>query len=114
MANISDLTIVNSNTAEASRFEAGTEVTLCSPDFCDSKNLSVLKRTIFPGRKFDVRAGADYQLLYVMGSPNKAVIRFNNQVHDAEEGAGVLLVPSESAQFEASSSNLELLHMIVL
>ncbi len=113
MAKISDLTIVNSNTAEARRIEPGAEVTLCSPDFCGSKNLSVYKRTISPGRKFDLQAGKDYHLVYVMATPAKGVIRFKNHTHDAEEGAGVLLAPSESAQFEAASANLELLHMVV-
>ena len=113
MAGISDLTIVDSNTAEARRVESGTEATLCGPDFCGSKNLTVYKRTIFSGRKFDVQAANDCHLLYVMAAATKGVIRFNNQVHDAEEGAGVLLGPSESVGFEASNSNLELLHMVV-
>ena len=113
MASISDLTIVNSNTAEARRVESGTEVTLCSPGYCGSRNLTVYKRTIFAGRRLDVPAANDYHLVYVIASPTKGIIRFNNQLHDAEEGAGVLLGPSESARFEAPGSNLELLHMIV-
>jgi len=112
MPKISDLTIVNSNTAEARRVESGTEVILCGPDFCGSKNLTVYKRTVFPGRKLDVQAGSDYHLMYVIGTAANGVIRFKNQTHEADEGAGVLIAPSESAQFEASSSNLELLHMI--
>src|SRR5206468_3948759 len=86
MPSIKDLTIVNSNTAEARPVESGTEVTLCSPDFCGSKNLSVYKRTIFPGRKFDVQAGNDYNLIYVIAAPIKGIIRFKNEVHDPEEG----------------------------
>src|SRR2546422_9217216 len=113
MPSISDLTIINSNTAEARRVESGTEVTLCSPGFCGSKNLTVYKRTIFAGRRLDVLAANEYHLVYVIATPTKGIIRFNNQLHDAEEGAGVLLGPSESARFEASGSNLELLHMIV-
>ncbi len=112
MAKISDLTIVNSNTAEARRVESGTEATLCSPALCGSENLTVYKRTVFPGRQFDIKAGNDYHLVYVM-SPNKGVIHFKNQAHEAEEGAGVLLNPSESARFEAAGSNLDLLHMVV-
>jgi mannose-6-phosphate isomerase-like protein (cupin superfamily) len=112
MPRIKDLTIVNSNTAEARRVESGTEATLCSPDFCGSKNLSVYKRTIFPGRKFDVQAGNDYHLIYVIAAPGKGTIRFKNEVQDAEEGAGVFVGPSESVVFEASGSNLELLHMV--
>src|SRR5438132_12079296 len=102
MASISDLTIVNSNTAEARRVESGTETTLCSPDFCGSKDLSVYKRTISAGRKFEVQAGNDYHLVYVIAAPAKAGIRCNNQVHDAEDGAGVLVGPSESRRFEGS------------
>src|SRR5262249_33680243 len=113
MASISDLTIINSNTAEARRVESGTEVTLCSSGYCGSRNLTVYKRTIFASRTLDVPAANDYHLVYVIASPAKGIIRFNKQLHDAEEGAGVLLGPSESARFEASGSNLELLHMIV-
>src|SRR2546425_8899326 len=113
MASISDITIVDSTTAEARRVESGTEVTLCSPGFCGSKNLTVYKRTIFAGRRLDVLAANEYHLVYVIATPTKGIIRFNNHLHDAEEGAGVLLGPSESARFEAPGSNLELLHMIV-
>jgi mannose-6-phosphate isomerase-like protein (cupin superfamily) len=113
MAKISDLTIINSNTAEARRVESGTEATLCSPALCDSKNLTVYKRTIFPGRQFTVNAGNDYHLLYVMGASPKSLVDFRNDARQLEEGAGMLLAPSETARFEASDSNLDLLHMVV-
>ena len=83
MASINDLTIVNSNTAEARRVESGTEVTLCSPDFCGSKNLSVYKRTIFPGRKFDVQAEA---------TRRESLVRAREQLERAEANiVGVVL-----------------------
>lgn len=113
MAKISDITIVNSNTAEARRVESGTETALCSPDLCGSKNLTVYKRTIFPGRQFSIQAGRDYHLVYVISTTTKGRVQFKNESHDAEEGAGVLLAPGEAARFEAGSTNLELLHMIV-
>ena len=112
MATIKDLSIVNSNTAESRPDASGTEATLCSPALCGSKNLTVYKRTILPGRQLDLQAGNDYHLVYVMRA-TKGAIQFANKTHEAEEGAGVLLKPSESARFEASGSNLELLHMVV-
>ena len=112
MAKISDLTIINSNTAESRRVESGTETTLCSPGLCGSKNLTVYKRTIFAGRQFNLQAVNDYHLVYVMRSSAKGFVHFKNETHDAEEGAGVLLGPSETARFQASESNLELLHMV--
>jgi mannose-6-phosphate isomerase-like protein (cupin superfamily) len=112
MAGIKDLSIVNSNTAEAKPAAHGMERTLCSPELCGSKNLSVYRRTIVQGKRFDIPAGADYHLVYVMNSPAKATVQFGGKTHDAEEGVGVLVCPAESAQFEASSGNLELLHMI--
>ena len=112
MPGITDLSIVNSNTAKTTPVESGTEATLCSPELCGSKNLTVYKRTISHGKKFDLQAGNNYHLVYVM-KPAKGSIRYKNETHDPEEGAGVLLLPSETAQFEASGSNMELLHMVV-
>jgi mannose-6-phosphate isomerase-like protein (cupin superfamily) len=112
MPGIKDLSIVNSNTAKATPVESGTEVILCSPELCGSKNLTVYKRTISQGKKFDLQAGSNYHLVYVM-NPARGSIRYKNETHEAEEGAGVLLNPSDSAQFDASGSNIELLHMVV-
>jgi mannose-6-phosphate isomerase-like protein (cupin superfamily) len=112
MAGIKDLSIVNSNTAEARAVESGTEATLCSPGLCNSKNLTVHKRTISAGKQLNLQAGDDYHLVYVMNTPSKGAVHFNNEAHQAEEGAGVLLIPGESARFETSGSDLELLHMI--
>ena len=64
------------------------------------------------GRQFDVQAGDDYHLVYVIEAPQEGIISFNGKSHAAEEGAGVLLAPGESARFEASGSKLELLHMV--
>jgi len=40
------------------------------------------------------------------------VIDFKNQRYEAEDGAGVLLAPGDSARFEALGSPLDLLHMV--
>ena len=113
MAQINDISIINSNTCESKPFESGTEKTLCSPELCGANNLTVYKRTIAQGRQFDLRAGNEYHLVYVMRTPIKGIVRFENGAHEAEEGAGVLLKPSETARFEASGSDMDLLHMVV-
>ena len=113
MPGINDLSIVNSNTCESRPFESGTEKTLCSPGLCGAPNLSVYRRTIAQGRQFDVKAGNDYHLVYLLRTPSKGVVHFENKAHEAEEGAGVLLSPSQTARFEAAGSDLELLHMVV-
>ncbi len=112
MATISDVSIINSNTAEAKSVESGLERTICSQGLCGSKTLTVYRRTVLEGRRFEPQGSDDYHLVYVMESPKEAVISFNGETHPAEEGAGVLLVPGESTQFEASGSDLELLHMV--
>jgi mannose-6-phosphate isomerase-like protein (cupin superfamily) len=112
MATISDVSIINSNTAEAKAVESGLERTICSASLCGSKNLTVYRRTIKAGHEFTVGAGDDYNLVYVMGGADDGRIHFDGEAHTAEEGAGVLLVPGESARFEATGSELELLHMV--
>jgi mannose-6-phosphate isomerase-like protein (cupin superfamily) len=112
MATISDVSIIDSNTAEAREVDSGLERTICSPELCNSKNLTVYRRTILTGRDFDIDAGDDYHLVYVMQGSDGGLVHFNGESHTAEDGAGVLLVPGESARFEARGSNLELLHMI--
>jgi len=113
MAKLSDISVINSNTCESRPFESGTEMTLCSPALCGSNNLTVYERTILDGRPFDVHAGNDYHLIYVMKARSKGIVHFKNKTHQVEEGAGVLLAPSESARFEASVSNMDLLQMVV-
>jgi hypothetical protein len=113
MASIKDISIVDSNKAKAKKVEHGLERTLCSPEICESKNLTVYKRTIEKGKQLELDAADDYQLVYVMNTPAKASVSFKGQKNTAEEGAGVLLAPGESARFEASGGDLELLHMVV-
>jgi len=113
MPSIQDLSIVNSNTAPAKKVEHGLERTLCSPELCDSKNLTVYKRTIANGKRFDLDAGNDYHLVYVMNTPAKGTVSYDGESHVAEEGAGVLLIPGDSASFDAAGGDLDLLHMIV-
>lgn len=113
MPSIKDISIVDSNTAKAKKVEHGLERTLCSPELCDSKNLTVYKRTIEKGKQLEIKSANDYQLVYVMNTPAKARVSYKGQANAAEEGAGVLLAPGESARFEASGGDLELLHMVV-
>jgi mannose-6-phosphate isomerase-like protein (cupin superfamily) len=112
MATISDVSIIDSNKAEAVPVESGLERTICSASLCGSKNLTVYRRTIQAGHKFDVDSGEDYHLLYVMEGADDGLVRFEGESHAADEGAGVLLVPGESAEVEATGSDIELLHMI--
>ena len=63
MPSIKDLTIVNSNTAAATKVDHGLLRTLCSPELCDSKNLTVYKRTIQKGKQFELQAGKDFHLV---------------------------------------------------
>lgn len=112
MATIRDVSIINSNTAEAKPVESGLERTICSPSVCGSKNLTVYRRTILEGRQLDLKAGKDYHLVYILETPAKGRVHFGGEAHAAEEGAGVLLTPGESARFEAAGSDLELLHMV--
>ena len=113
MATISDVSIINSNTAEARPVEAGFERTICGENLCGSKTLTVYRRTVLEGRRFTTQARDDYHLVYVMETSKKGLINFNNETHPTEEGAGVLLAPGELARFQASGSDLELLHMVV-
>ena len=101
MVTISDVSIINSNTAEAKPVEAGFERTICGENLCGSKTLTVYRRTVLEGRRFTTQARDDYHLVYVMETSKKGLINFNNETHPTEEGAGVLLAPGELARFEA-------------
>ena len=113
MASIQDISIIDSNLAEATAVSSGLRRKLCSPDICGSKTLTVYRRTVLAGRQFDIQAGDFYHVLYVMRTPVGGIVRYDGKAYDAEEGAGVLLAPDESVRFEASVSNMELLHMVV-
>ena len=112
MPTISDVSIIDSNTAEAKKVKSGLERVICSESLCGAKNLTVYRRTISKGRQFPVDAGKDYHLIYVMQGSADGVVSFNKKTHAAEKGAGVLLAPGESARFDAVKSDLELLHMV--
>ena len=112
MATMSDVSIVNWNNTDAKPVPCELERTICSQGLCGSKTLTVYKRTVLEGRQFNVQAGDDYHLVYVIEAPKAGIISFNGKSHAAEEGAGVLLAPGQSARFEASGSKLELLHMV--
>jgi mannose-6-phosphate isomerase-like protein (cupin superfamily) len=113
MASIQDISIADSTTAKARSVASGLERTLCGPDFCNSRTLTVYRRTILAGKTLELDAGNDYHVVYVMDTPAKGTIHYKDATHTAEEGAGVLLVPGESARFEVSGSNMDLLHMVV-
>ena len=84
----------------------------CNKSLCGSKTLDVYHRTVTKGRTFEVQSGKDYHLVYVIEAPNGGAVTFNGKSNKAEPGAGVLLVPGETARFEASGADLELLHMV--
>lgn len=112
MASIDDLFIIDSTTAKAETVPYGLVRTLCSPELCGSKTLTVYRRTIQPNQKLSVEAGNDYHLVYVI-SATEGSIHIKGQTHGAEDGAGALLVPGESAEFEAAGSSIDVLHMVV-
>jgi len=113
MPTIKDISIVDSNTAPATPVTAGVQRTLCSPELCGSKTLTVYRRTVSAGSRLNFQAGDNYHVLYIMSPPEKGTVRFGGEGHDAEEGAGVLLAPGESVEFEVAGSDMDLLHMIV-
>lgn len=112
MPTIDDVSIINSNTAEAKTVDTGLERTICDEALCGSKTLDVYRRTVSDGQTYRPGGDDDYHLIYVMEAPAGGVISFNGATHAAIEGAGALLVPGETASFGASGSDLELLHMV--
>jgi quercetin dioxygenase-like cupin family protein len=112
MATIKDVSIFNWNKVEAKPVESGLERTICSKSLCGSRTLDVYHRTVSKGRRLEVKAGTDFHLVYVIEAPSAGAITFNGQSRPAGAGAGVLLVPGESAQVEASGGDLQLLHMV--
>ena len=96
MVTISDVSIINSNTAEAKPVEAGFKKTICGKSLCGSKTLTVYRRTVIEGRRFETQARDDYHLVYVMEASKEGLISFNNETHPTEEGAGVLRAVEES------------------
>ena len=112
MPTIKDISIIDSNKAAAKQVASGLEREICSEKVCNSKNLTVYRRTIQQGKRFEVDADDDYHLIYVMRGAPGAKLHFQGKAHDAVEGAGVLVTPDESVRFEATGTDLELLHMI--
>jgi mannose-6-phosphate isomerase-like protein (cupin superfamily) len=112
MPNIKDVSIINWNKTEAKPVASGLERTICSKALCGSKYLDVHHRTVTQGCKLEVQAGDNYHLIYVIEAPKEGKITFNGKSHAAEAGAGVLLVPGESASVETTGSNIDLLHMV--
>ena len=112
MASIKDIWIIDSNTADATTVASGLERVLCSPSLCGSKTLTVYRRTVLADRQFDLQAGEDFHVVYIIDEPANGVVHYKGEAHDAEEGAGVLLAPGESAQFEVSGSSMDLLQMV--
>lgn len=113
MASIQDIHIIDSNTAKPDSVPSGVRRKLCSPGICGSQTLTVYRRTVLPGREFDVQAGDFYHVVYVMNDPVSCFVDYGGETHRAGQGAGVLLAPHEPALFEASGTSVELLHMVV-
>ena len=113
MASIQDIHIIDSNTAKATSVSSGFRRNLCSPGICGSQTLTVYRRTVLPGREFEIHAGDFYHVVYVMNDPVSCFVDYGGETHRAEQGAGVLLAPNEPALFEASGTSVELLHMVV-
>lgn len=113
MASIKDISIIDSNVMEATPVSYGFKRLLCGPDI-GSKTLSVYRLTILPDQKFELRAGDDYHLIYVIEQPAGGLLRYKGEEHDAQSGGGILLVPGESAELEtASRTEMDVLHMVV-
>lgn len=112
MPTIDDVSIINSNTADARPVDSGLERTICGDSLCGSKTLTVYRRTVSAGREFGVGGDDDYHLVYVMSTSSDGSVDFNGQTNATDEGAGVLLIPGETAKFKANGSDLELLHMV--
>lgn len=112
MATISDVSIIDTNNAPAESVDSGLERTICSASLCGSKNLTAYRRTIKAGKSFAVDAGDDYHLIYVMGGAADGRVAFDGESHQADEGAGVLLTPGESAEVSAGKQDVELLHLV--
>ncbi|MEE2761364.1 MAG: cupin domain-containing protein [Pseudomonadota bacterium] len=112
MPTIDDVSIIDSNTAEAIAVDSGLERVICSQKQCGSKTLTVFRRTVSAGRSFAPGADSDYHLVYVMKTSPGSTISFKTGSNPADEGAGVLMVPGESAEFTAAGTDLELLHMV--
>ena len=112
MATIEDVSIIDSNKVEARTVGWGFERTLCSRELCGSKNLTVVRHTVVAGRQFSAAADDDYQIVYVIQGSADGTVTFGSGTYPAADGAGVLLVPGESAKFEALGEALELLQLI--
>jgi mannose-6-phosphate isomerase-like protein (cupin superfamily) len=112
MPTIKDVSIIDSNKAKAKQVTSGLEREICSPSLCGSKNLTVYRRTVSKGRQLAVDAVKDYHLIYVIAGSKDGRVEFKGKLQPAEDGAGVLLVPGESAKFDAKGSDLDILHMV--
>lgn len=112
MPTISDVSIINSNTADARPVDSGLERTICGQELCGSKTLTVYRRTVSDGRRFSPEAGDDYHLIYVIEGAKDGTVSFIGKSHPAEDGSGVLLVPGEAAEFTVTGSDLDLLHLV--
>ncbi len=104
MPTIEDVSIIDSNLAEAVPVDSGLERTICSPEVCGSKNLLVYRRTVLEGRQLNIDAGDSYHIVYVMDGSSTGSVTFDGETNVAEEGAGVLLTPGESAASNTADS----------
>jgi mannose-6-phosphate isomerase-like protein (cupin superfamily) len=112
MIGIEQLSIVSPGVGRSRSVESGSERIICDADLCSSSNLTVYRRVILPGRQLDLQATGDYHLVYIVQNAGIGTVRFKDEIHAAEQGAGVLLAPAETANFDAGADPLELLHLV--
>ena len=109
---ISDVSIINWNTAEAKPVASGLERTICSEDLCGSKTLTVYQRTVLEGRQFDVDARGDYNLVYVI-EPRKTASSASTESRTPPRKVRACCSRRVNPHdLERAASKLELLHMV--
>lgn len=113
MKNIDKLSFVSADTMFSRAVEYGTEGIMCDAKVCGSNILTVYRRTVLRGRRFELQATDDYHLIYIVKTAAKNSIHFRDGRYATEQGAGALLTPSETLKLDASDSDCEILHIVV-
>jgi hypothetical protein len=98
MVTISDASFINWIRPQPDRPILGLERTICSQALCGSKYLTVYHRTVSKDRQFQVHAGDDYHLVYVIEAQKEGVISFDGKSHTAKSGATRTPVPAQGGQ----------------
>jgi mannose-6-phosphate isomerase-like protein (cupin superfamily) len=113
MATIADISIIGPDAGMLRLTDSGTARLICGPELCGSRHLIVNEHTITRGAQLAVQAEGQYHLLYLIKAPSPGVAYFQNESRPAAAGAGLLLAPGEGAMLEATSSDLNLLQLLV-